>query len=937
VLNYQIVSKYFLFIGLLSFSLSAQLLPPIQSYFPEDYNAANQNWMITQSKDKEMFFANNDGLLTFNGSRWNMFLSNNGTIIRSVKSIDNRIYSGSYQDFGYWEKTNTGIYTYTSLVKKFELIVGSDEEFWDVLEYDDWIIFQSLSRLIMYNNSSQKFEFFDPSEEIYNSFVVDNKLYFTLKSGLYTFENGKKVLLSNDPRLLNVGQSPHIVNAFKNNDNLLLISDNLDFFELYPTGRLIPWNISSDFLNKETIVYSAIRLNDNGFAIGTVGQGIILLNDKGSYISTINKSTGINNNTVLSVFEDVNSNIWLGLDNGISVINIKSPFNIFNDFKGLLGTVYASKYFKDFLYIGTNQGLYYKKNNSKKSFKLIENTTGQVWNLSIIQDQLFCGHNEGAFQIIGDRAIKIDRTAGSWSFRQIPNFSNLILEGSYYGFNVLEKVKDKWQVRNNIEGFENSSRLFEIADNNKVIVSHGYKGVYTLSFSKDFSELKDVKIDTSVSVGGNVSLGKFDGDIYYNYDKGFYKYNVKKNYFEKDTLLSELSSKELINSTIINDDDKKLWMFSKNYMHYMYKDFVSNERKIKSILFSEKLRKSIFENISKTIKEHYIIGTNYGYVDFNLDQYELNSPEIQIEKIEVSQINNPPSEVDSNDDIQLEYKFNNLNFFYNTRNFQKFQDVNYQYALEGYLDGWSPLSEKAQVNFSNLKPGDYEFKVRAFIGNLVSSDIKTFKFSIEPSWYWSNFMITNYILALGILIFLVNRSYIKYYRKKEEKIIRINQNKLELKEIEKKQALMSIENNKLQDDIEGKNRELAISTMSMIKKNQFLSKIKLDLKQIESNQKIFSVIKMIDRNLNNTDDWKFFEEAFNNADKDFLKKVKETHPSLTNNDLRLCAYLRLNLSSKDISPLLNISLSSVEIKRYRLRKKMNLAHNEGLTDHLLSL
>ena len=198
-------------------------------------------------------------------------------------------------------------------------------------------------------------------------------------------------------------------------------------------------------------------------------------------------------------------------------------------------------------------------------------------------------------------------------------------------------------------------------------------------------------------------------------------------------------------------------------------------------------------------------------------------------------------------------------------------------------------------------------------------------------------MITNYVLILLISIFLINKASHNYHRLKEEKIIKINQNKLELKEIEKKQALMSIENNKLQDDIEGKNRELAISTMSMIKKNQFLSKIKSDLKLIDSSEKIFSVIKMIDRNLNNKDDWKFFEEAFNNADKDFLKKVKQMHPTLTNNDLRLCAYLRLNLSSKDISPLLNISLSSVEIKRYRLRKKMNLSHNEGLTDHLLSL
>jgi DNA-binding CsgD family transcriptional regulator len=123
----------------------------------------------------------------------------------------------------------------------------------------------------------------------------------------------------------------------------------------------------------------------------------------------------------------------------------------------------------------------------------------------------------------------------------------------------------------------------------------------------------------------------------------------------------------------------------------------------------------------------------------------------------------------------------------------------------------------------------------------------------------------------------------------------------------------------------------------MIKKNQFLSKIKKDLLSEGSESRTGSVIKLIDRHLNNQDDWKFFEEAFNNADKDFLKKVKELHSSLTNNDLRLCAYLRLNLSSKDIAPLLNISLSSVEIKRYRLRKKMNLSRNEGLTDHLLSL
>ena len=95
--------------------------------------------------------------------------------------------------------------------------------------------------------------------------------------------------------------------------------------------------------------------------------------------------------------------------------------------------------------------------------------------------------------------------------------------------------------------------------------------------------------------------------------------------------------------------------------------------------------------------------------------------------------------------------------------------------------------------------------------------------------------------------------------------------------------------------------------------------------------------RLLTRNLNNTDDWNLFEEAFNNADKDFLKKVKTLHPSLTSNDLRLCAYLRLNLSSKEIAPLLNISNRSVEVKRYRLRKKMELPHDSSLSDYILEI
>jgi len=180
--------------------------------------------------------------------------------------------------------------------------------------------------------------------------------------------------------------------------------------------------------------------------------------------------------------------------------------------------------------------------------------------------------------------------------------------------------------------------------------------------------------------------------------------------------------------------------------------------------------------------------------------------------------------------------------------------------------------------------------------------------------------------------------YKRYYRKQQKRLTQKANRDLELKELDNRQQLMRFNNENLRQDIENKNRELGLSTMNLIKKNELLHQIKKELKNSSNTDKDLKlVIRIIDKNLNNTDDWNVFEEAFNNADKDFLKKIKTLHPSLTSNDLRLCAYLRLNLSSKEIAPLLNISPRSVEVKRYRLRKKMELLHESSLTSYILEI
>ena len=418
--------KKFILIFLICFSVKAQLLPPIQSYTPEEYNGANQNWMIDGSIDNKILFSNSEGLLVYDGTTWVNYNSPNGSLIRSVKFIDDLIYTGAHSDFGYWEKLSNGTLYYTSLIKKLNLNLEEDEEFWKILTLDNWIIFQSLHRFIFLDKNSNEVKYLKIDDTIITSFVINNQIYFSLQSGFFKLINGQPVQIIN-----NIASSP-IINAFKTKDGLLFLTENDGFYIEKNPGNLTKINSYLDFNNNFSI-FSSLQLNDNSFVLGTVGQGLIFLDSNLKYVNKIDKSNGLINNTVLSLFQDFENNIWLGLDNGISVININSPFKIYSDDNGVLGTVYASKVYNNFLYVGTNQGLYYKKYNTNEAFKLMLNTSGQVWSLEEIDGLLFCGHDKGTFIIQNSIAQKIDGTIGSWTFKKIPNNSSEILEGSYNG------------------------------------------------------------------------------------------------------------------------------------------------------------------------------------------------------------------------------------------------------------------------------------------------------------------------------------------------------------------------------------------------------------------------------------------------------------------------------------------------------------------------
>ena len=926
----------FLYVFLLfSFIIPAQELPPIITFSPKDYKAENQNWSISQSDKNFIYVANNKGLLEFNGANWHLYPTPNETIMRSVKVLADKVYTGFYMDFGYWKKNDFGKLQYTSIAAKFNIQMLEDEQIWNIIEIDGWLLFKSLERIYLYNLESNKFKIIESDFRLHKLSKVNGVIYFQEgNKGLFKIENGIPKLISEHQIL----KDNIIVEIFEKDNKLYFLTQKSGFFYLNK-NEPIKWKTPADALLKNVTIYSAKRLRNKEYAIGTISDGFIYLDSKGKFNYQITQSSGLNNNTILSVFEDIESNVWLGLDNGINIINSRSPFKIYNKKNDFIGTTYISIVFENNLYLGTNQGLFFREIDSKDSFKLIENTQGQVWSLSIIDNQLFCGHTSGTFLIDKNKSNLIFNKEGTWILKKINK--NTIIQGCYDGLYVLKKKNNIWSLRNKIEGFNNSSKYFVEGGANNFFVNHAYKGVFKLTLDEGLTKVIHLSQENSLAKGLHSSLISYQDKILYSSENGVFLYDKKNEIFKRDSIYSQLISKdEFISGELtFSKSNNILWSFSKENIRYLTPGKLSNKPIVKSIPISASIPKATigYENIIHLEDQRYLIGTSNGYIAVNLNQLNaIKSFDVNINEINNFILDKPKTKVNLSLNNEFSSDENNFEFFYSVPNYNKIKSTKYQYILIGQSKQWSSFSSSTSVLFENISYGSYTFKVRAFVGGEPSFNEASFDFVINRPWYLSNLLLILYMLFFILAFYSVHIVSKRYYRKQREELLEKTKKESELRELESSQQIIKLNNDKLRNDIESKNRELATSTMNIIKKNDFLNAIKTELVSGGQNN-VSKVVRIIDKNLNNSDDWKMFQEAFNNADKNFLKKVKEKHQSLTPNDLRLCAYLRLNLSSKEIAPLLNISPRSVEVKRYRLRKKMELPHDSNLTSYILEI
>lgn len=937
-------------------------IPNITNYFKQEYNAGRQNWGIAQDSRGIMYFANNNGLLSFDGTFWRTYPIPNATIVRSLAIDKNdRIYIGGQQEFGYFSPNKRGELEYTSLRR---LLQKNDNDFADV-----WAI-KIVEQKVYFHSNKRIFEYANGVLQSYPSvywgflgYANDQLLAFEYQKGLLYYKDGTWL-----PRI-KVGALPQgiqlkaVVNL--GNDSVMLTSVAHGLFIL--KGDTVTAFTSPDIKDiAAKNIFGACLLSPDKIALSTNIGGCIVIDKKGNFIQRLTKGEGIQNNNVLSLFVDRDKNLWLGLDNGIDLVSYSNAIkNIFPEPIDR-NTGYTSIVHNNRLYLGVATGLYKADlagggndiSYTKSSFSLVENSKGQVWNVSEVNGQLLMGHSQSAFIVNDNKATLLDKRTGFWIF--VPLYdsvpSSVIIAGTYNGINFYNYSNGRITPSNDQVTFE--SARYVVKNKNIIWAIHPYKGLYMVSFNEKKQPVVTNYPDKKKILSQNHNhLYRIAGRMVLTTDNGIFEFDDAVNDF-----VPSIYFKKIFGDTPIDylKDDKfgNIWFCSRKRVGVAERGN-GNYNITYLPELDDKIMSNGFENINIIDSNNVLIAAEKGFFHINYARYKKSRYKLTtlIRKVQVDAKMEDVIYGGYDQPVipDIEYASNSLHFECSAITYGQ-QTTTYSYFLKGFDKDWSAWGRKTDKEYTNLPPGKYVFqaKSRNYLDN--ESPVASFAFTILPPWYrtWWAYLLYA-VLLFAILYWFYKNQQHKYRKREALKLLQQQQRYAEeqkqlqimheLQMGKREKEIIELKNEKLQADIEHKNSQLASTAMNLVRKMEIFSKVKDDLNSFKNNEELKpaskelqKIIRLIDSELDVTQEWEQFTDHFDQVHSNFLKKLKEQYPDLSPTELKMAAYLRLNLTSKEIAHLMSISIRGVETGRYRLRKKLGLTSNEtSLYDFLISI
>ena len=922
--------------------LAASFMPLIHNYNVADYHGALQNWDLAQGAGGEIFVGNGKGVLCFDGYRWTLTPLPSGGVVRSLLLDGDRLYVGGYQEFGYMIRDQFGKLQYHSLWPKDYR--PHDDEIWNIVRDKNGVIyFQSFAAWFSYDGSRVT-SHFDPSFLPLYFHEVGGEIYVQEQEGDYY-----RMVKGRPRRLLERKQvgNDHIVAAVPGRRGHIILCTQWHGLFDFDGSHCVPMSTSCDDALRLTNVNRAALLStDSTLVIGTILGGIYGIAPDGRLKWHYHMGNHLNNNSVLSLMPDDAGNVWAALDIGVAMIATASPYSLLLPGQGQpsLGMVYGLAASWPYLYIATNQAAW-QYDFEQKHFRHIAGSDGQNWHVTRVDGQLLLGNNVGLKPLQGNVAgTVLGASNSSTCIRKcVMNGQEILLESSYYSMRVFRKQNGQWVYSHELQGFHAPVSEFEVDHLGNIWVAHMSQGLFRVTLSADLTQASVRRYDKmgEDSIAGLTHVMKVCGRVVFSRQRHLYTYDDRTDRVVAFDDLGELNS-NVCSATPV--DDNTFWLATDDGFMLMRREG-QRYRTINSV------SARFFGLECNDTKNNVYVHDSVAYFNLNNGVGRLNMrrplrPDTAHHRLQLRSVltkgrkgasSSMPVKGTKRHRAQ---SMGNIVFDLSYPNFS-FEPITFEYTLTGGGAQLHSQSAEPHVEYGVLAYGNYHFTclARRLDGSVVGR--VDYYFERPRPFYasWWAWMLYAGLMAAGVYALVRYRT-----RKTAEQMRRQYEDKRlqqDIKVLEQEKIIAEQRHQLLEAQLHDKTREAASLALDAVARNRAIEGIRDTLREKRRKGSITqgdmaAMLRQLGENADSDNFWEVYQNNFNLIHKNFFKKLKAQYPSLTPTDLRFCALLRLNLSTKDIAQFTGLSVRGVEGARYRLRKKLSLHEGINLVDFLIN-
>lgn len=932
--------------------------PIVRNFNEKNVGGGTQTWDICQDSLGNMYFANKFGLIRFDSRNWTPYAIGNESEVRSLcyDSTRGRIYAGGSDEFGYFvHDPSTHRQRYVSLSRHLSPGRRVFGEVWNIFNDRGNVWFQADHSL--YRHDGRTLQVFRVQDKITASALIGENIYIGCANGRISMLRAGRMTRVHAPML----EGERIVAILPNKlrRNILIVTEYSGIYTMDERGiNRMPTAV--DDLMRDNQTFCA-TINDNTLAVGTVNMGLVIIDLTDGSLTFANKLTGMQNNTVLTLNFDATGNLWAGLDNGIDYICYSTPWRLLTGSFNSCGAGYASSIYGNNIYLGTNQGLYispYPFPTGPEPTQPRRLLNGQVWHIDNLEGQLLASTDGGLFSINGTTMTRIPGIPGTWSVQQLKQNPEYALAATYDNFYLLHRdAAGVWRPEGTVTGFNDRAGHIVQDNNGNIWLAHWLKGIYRLRLDigkRRFSYVKLYNTSAGLSVNRNNAVSMHNNNVVFSSIDGYYVYDPVSDMMKPHPTLTGLfgccSTGRLITSP------------QRDIYNLGYPDGITRAHPTASgnydidsttyISLGEKMVPG-FEYFEFIGDRHVIIGSREGFYDLNPLLRGVQNPDHKLIVSKITTLNDSLLRVaEDSDMLRVPYSMNSLRFEFVSPEYRAEKSVTYSFYLEDYDRGWSAPSLNSIKDYTRLSEGKYNLHVRAHNSYDNTQQATILSFEVLPPWYRTTLAKIIYtILVIGMLwafykgIKRWSRQKTEMVARKKEQQLQDMKRKAEADKMQKEVEISTLKGLQLEQEVKYKSDELSNVMLHLARKNEVLLSISESLDKMQSSLGESSESRQLDQqlrrlknkirdNISHDDNWRSFNNNFDAVYTGFTQRLQQKHPTLTRTELKVCCYLRMGLSSKDIAPLFSISTRSVEMTRYRLRKKLGLERDENLTAYL---